>query len=128
MICLFFETVDSSPAQVDDSLTVVQGSFETGHEEYVVAIDFAERTVVHLFEKQLVLVLYSDPAFERIPETHQPNTPERFVTCCRAFPGVQRSCCRVLSCCECFEKLARAFDGPQSALERRFVMGVAVKK
>jgi hypothetical protein len=70
MICLFFEIVDSSPAQGDESLRVVRGSVETGHEGSVAAIDFVERTVVHLVEKQLVLALDSDPAFERIPETH----------------------------------------------------------
>lgn len=70
MICLFFEIVDSSPAQADESLTVVRGPVETGHEGSVAAIDFVERTVVHLVEKQLVLALDSDPAFERIPETH----------------------------------------------------------
>jgi hypothetical protein len=38
------------------------------------------------------------------------------------FPGIHRSCCKVLSCCECFEKVERAFEGPHSALERRFVI------
>jgi hypothetical protein len=70
MICLFFEIVDSSPAQGAESLRVVRESVETGHEGSVAAIDFVERTVVHLVEKQLVLALDSDPAFERIPETH----------------------------------------------------------
>lgn len=69
-IYVFVETVDSSPARVDEPLTEEQGSVGTGHEGVVVAVDFVERTVVHLVERQPVLGLDSDPASERIPETH----------------------------------------------------------
>ena len=70
MICLFFQTVASSRARADGSLTVVGDPVEIGHEEYAAAVDFVEKKVVHLVGKQLVLALDSDPAFERIPETH----------------------------------------------------------
>lgn len=68
-IYVFVETVDSSPARVDEPLTEEQGSVGTGHEGVDVAVDSVERTVVHLVERQLVLGLDSDRAFERIPET-----------------------------------------------------------
>lgn len=87
MICLFFEIVDSSPAPADESLTVVGGPVETGHEGSVAPIDFAERTVVHLVEKQPVLALESDPAFERIPETHQPKCTRRVRYMLSSIPG-----------------------------------------
>jgi hypothetical protein len=38
-------------------------------------------------------------------------------------PGPHLSCCNVLSCCECFDKVDRPFEGPHSAFERRFAMG-----
>ena len=69
-IGLFVEIVDSSPGQSDGVVAPVGDSVETGPEEYAVAVDFAERTVVHLVEKPPALALDSDPAFERMPETH----------------------------------------------------------
>src|ERR1700734_3212620 len=41
-----------------------------------------------------------------------------------AAPGIHRSCCSVLSCCECLEKDDRAFEGPHSAFDKRFDMAL----
>ena len=70
-IDLFFETVDSNPVPPPgEPGTVLTDCVESGHEGDSVVVDSAERTVVHPFERQPVLVLDPDPAFERIPETH----------------------------------------------------------
>ena len=98
---------------------------EKAHVQGETQAEFVGRSVVHLFARPLVPALDVILDSERIPN-RQSTGPEGSRTVDRPTPGTQRSCCRVLSCWECLDRVDRAFDGPHSAFESKFDMIVDV--